>query len=167
METLLTPTVLFNFDNSVELKEKTGFSIADHLVDARSKSRYSHFIVNDVPFEIYLPSLMSDNDCKAGHFSLFVKTDEQLLRSEIYVFSADSFIRDVEELIVGSVRRFINDLNDNANIVVPTDNFDNVLFNKKNDQFYVKLGEQAPPFIKLSFELNRDSIEHCWNRNYR
>ena len=163
--TVLTPTILCNFDNAVELEEKTGFSLANTLTVAWYECRYTHFILNDVPFEINLPTLMSDHDCNAGGFSIFVQADEQQV-AELYKHT-DNFVKDINEPIINNIRKFVNELNDKVNVVVPADNFDNIIYNENDEQFYIKFGEPSSALIKLAFELDQDDIEQCWNRDLR
>lgn len=166
MEIVLSPIIQFNFDNAEELKEKTGFNLAGALTNIWYECRYTHFTVNDVPFEIRLPTLMSASDCRIGGFSVFVEADEQLV-SELFSSSDDSFISNIKEQIVNAVCRFVDELNEKANIVVPTDNFDNIIYNEDDEQFYIKLGETSPLLVKLKFEIDRDDIGPRWSRDIR
>ena len=166
MEIVFSPIIQFNFDDAEELNEKTGFDLANELTAIWYNCNYRHFTINDIPFEIRLSTLMSAGDCRLGGFSVFIEADEQFV-SELFNSSDDDFISNIKEQIVNAVCRFVDELNEKANIVVPTDNFDNIIYNDNDEQFYVKLGETSPSTVKLKFEIDRDDLGPRWKHQLR
>ena len=54
-------------------------------------------------------------------------------------------------------------LNQAISIEVPIDNFDNIIYIEREDNFYVKLGESMPNTIKLEFSFEQAIDDMLWD----
>ena len=156
MTTITIVEVDINFNDTRELYECCGFSVAETICQFFYNSEYTHFTVNDIECELSLMTLFNDKDCCNGSFDIFITTKDESVIEQI---QKDD---NLKHIIFNQIHKIVDYLNENISIIIPINDFNNILYNEYNDCFYVKLGESTPDTIKLALSFNQDINDVSW-----
>jgi hypothetical protein len=151
-------TFEINVSNARELYEKTEFSIADHIREAFYDSGCVQFTIDDIELELDLNTFFSDRDCNNGCFNVFICSNDT---EENAVYKIENTIN-AKQRLLDHLNKLVDYMNENINITIPTDNYDNLMYNYSNECFYIKIGAQMPNMIKLKFECNQTIEDLTW-----
>lgn len=145
-----------NINNARELYDKCGFSTAEIIRIAFHESGLTHFAIDDIECELQLITLFTDTWCSNGYFSVFITTRDENESNKIQEKHHS------RQIIYNQLCKLADYMNENINVNIPINNFDNIIYNENNDCFYVKIGTPTPDMVKLTVEFNAtiDELTH-------
>lgn len=159
MNILTIIPVEFNYDNFIELYNKTNYDISDVLTDIIRDSSNTHFTIDDVNFSIEYDYLFGVNHCDYN-VQLFIHYDD-IDGSFLDKLYTDN---NLKQRILDKIFLFVNDIKEKFNTIsIPTDELDNIYYNENEDEFYIKLNHNMPTMLKLDCKCDLTIDDICWD----
>lgn len=159
-ETVVIFDVDINYKDTVELREKTDFSIAEVIAYAFYDNCHNIITIKDITFNLSLMTLFTDNDCKNGNFCVFVTVNGENKYQYQEIINEPT----VKKQILEQVKICVEDINNEfSKYKIPIDNLENIKYIEKEDKFYQVMGTPAPTVITIKCELNQTIEDVSWS----
>lgn len=146
--------LIFNFDKFEELHTATGFSLFPTLYNAiENLSLKQQFFIDGIDFKINLP------------FSLVYKNYADLsidtLSEEPKDLDRIKNDTELQRKLLDYILKFIEEFNfELHSVVIPIENFDNIIYSDIRNKFFVSVEEPSPKTINLSFTTSERDIDN-------